>query len=96
MLKKIPSENQRNLIEHRNGEIFGEFAPYIPGLLNWVLEMDEAEATHIIKNYQKAVPGLAAMKAQTLVESNPIADWLDNNQYCSDKQLGLMIPDFRF
>ncbi len=79
MLNKIPSENQRNLIEHRDGEIFGEFAPYIPGLLNWVLEMDEAEATHIIKNYQKAVPGLAAMKAQTLVESNPIADWLDNN-----------------
>lgn len=41
--------------------------------------MDESEATRIIKNYQKAVPKLAVMKAQTLVETNPIADWLDNN-----------------
>lgn len=79
MFNKISSENQRNLIEHRNGEIEGEFAQYIPGLLNWVLEMDESEATRIIRNYQKAVPKLAAMKAQTLVETNPIADWLDNN-----------------
>ena len=79
MSNKISSQNQRNLIEHRNGEIFGEFAQYIPGLLNWVLEMDEESATRIIKNYRQAVPRLAAMKAQTLVESNPIADWLDNN-----------------
>ena len=79
MFNKIPSEKQRNLIEHRNGEILGEFTQYIPGLLNWVLEMGEVEATNIIKNYQKTVPGLAVMKAQTLVESNPIADWLDNN-----------------
>jgi len=79
MFNKISSENQRNLIEHRNGEILGEFAQYIPGLLNWVLAMDESEATKIIKNYQKAVPKLAVMKAQTLVETNPIADWLDNN-----------------
>ncbi len=79
MFNKISSENQRNLIEHRNGEILGEFAQYIPGLLNWVLAMDEEEATRIIKNYQKAVPKLAVMKAQTLVETNPIADWLDNN-----------------
>ena len=78
MSNKIPSEKQRNLIEYRDGEILGEFARYIPGLLNWVLKMDEVEATNTIKNYQKAVPGLAAMKAQTLVESNPIADWLDN------------------
>ena len=79
MFNKISSENQRNLIEHRNGEIWGEFAQYIPGLLNWVLEIDESEATKIIRNYQKAVPKLAVMKAITLVETNPIADWLDNN-----------------
>ena len=78
MFNKISSEKQRNLIEHRNGEIWGEFAQYIPGLLNWVLTMDEDEANRIIKNYHKAVPGLAVMKAQTLVETNPIADWLDN------------------
>ncbi|WP_019503236.1 phage/plasmid primase, P4 family [Pleurocapsa sp. PCC 7319] len=78
MFNRIRSDRQRNLIEHRNGEIYGEFVPYIPGLLNWVLEMDGEEATRIVKNYETAVPSLAAMKASTLVETNPIADWLDN------------------
>ena len=78
MLKRIPAENQKNLIEHRKGEIIGDFAPYIPGLLNWVLAIDEVEATNIIKNYHNLVPSLATRKAQTLVETNPIADWLDN------------------
>ncbi len=78
MVNKIGEANQKNLIEHRDGEMYGEFVPYIPGLLNWVLAMDEKEATNIVKNYETAVPSLAAMKAQTLVETNPIADWLDN------------------
>jgi putative DNA primase/helicase len=78
MLNPIQSDRQKNLIEHHNGEMVGEFVPYIPGLLNWVLAMDEAEASRIIKNYEAAVPSLLAMKAQTLVETNPIADWLDH------------------
>ncbi|PSB08793.1 hypothetical protein C7B62_15615 [Pleurocapsa sp. CCALA 161] len=78
MLNPIKSDRQKNLIEHHNGETVGEFVPYIPGLLNWVLAMDEVEATRIVKNYETAVPSLLAMKAQTLVETNPIADWLDS------------------
>jgi putative DNA primase/helicase len=40
--------------------------------------MDETKATSIVKNYEVSVPSLLAMKARTLVETNPIADWLDN------------------
>jgi putative DNA primase/helicase len=78
MLNLIKSDRQKNLIEHQNGEMVGEFVPHIPGLLNWVLAMDETEATRIVKNYEAAVPSLLTMKAQTLVETNPIADWLDH------------------
>ena len=78
MFNKIESDRQKNLIEVRSGKIRGEFLPYIPGLLNWVLEMDEESATSIVKNYESRVPSLLAMKARTLVETNPIADWLDN------------------
>ncbi|NJK58616.1 MAG: DNA primase, partial [Pleurocapsa sp. SU_5_0] len=78
MFNKIKGDRQKNLIEHKNGKMRGEFLPYIPGLLNWVLEMDESEATSIVKNYEAKVPSLLAMKARTLVETNPIADWLDN------------------
>ncbi len=78
MMNKIESLRQKNLIEHKNGKMRGEFLPYIPGLLNWVLGMDESEATSIVKNYEALVPSLLAQKAKTLVETNPIADWLDN------------------
>ena len=78
MMNKISGDRQKNLIEHKNGLMYGEFLPYIPGLLNWVLSMDEEKATEIVKNYEARVPSLLAMKARTLVETNPIADWLDN------------------
>ena len=78
MNNRIPSHKQKNLIATKKGELKGEFVPYIPGLLNWVLEMDEKSATEIIKNYETRVPSLLTMKARTLVETNPIADWLDN------------------
>ena len=78
MMNKISSSKQKNLIEHKNGLMYGEFVPYIPGLLNWVLSMDEESATSIVKNYEVQVPSLLAMKARTLVETNPIGDWLDN------------------
>jgi putative DNA primase/helicase len=78
MFNQIKGDRQKNLIEHKNGQMYGDFLPYIPGLLNWVLAMDEFEATSIVKNYEESVPSLLAMKAKTLVETNPIADWLDN------------------
>jgi putative DNA primase/helicase len=78
MFNQIKGDRQKNLIEHKNGVMSGDFLPYVPGLLNWVLAMDEDEATSIVKNYEVKVPSLAAMKARTLVETNPIADWLDN------------------
>ena len=79
MKTRINATEQRNLISCGRGEIRGEFAEFIPGLLNWVLEMDENEANEIMKQYIQRVPSLAEMKAQTLVETNPIADWLDYN-----------------
>jgi putative DNA primase/helicase len=78
MFNEIKGKRQLNLIEHKNGQMYGDFLPYIPGLLNWVLAMDSKVATEIVKNYEENVPSLLAMKARTLVEINPIADWLDN------------------
>jgi putative DNA primase/helicase len=78
MFNEIKGARQKNLIEHKNGQMYGDFLPYIPGLLNWVLAMDEKSATEIVKNYEENVPSLLAMKVRTLVETNPIADWLDN------------------
>lgn len=65
--------------------------PYVPGLLNWVLAMDEEVATEIVKNYEVNVPSLAAMKARTLVETNPIAGWLDNADAGSGSNIPLIL-----
>jgi putative DNA primase/helicase len=77
--KTIPSREQRDLIEfNADGGVYGEFADVIPGLLNWVLAINPEKSTRFVKDHIKAVPSLGEMKAQSLVESNPIADWLDN------------------
>jgi putative DNA primase/helicase len=33
MFNQITSDRQKNLIEHKNGQMYGDFLPYIPGLL---------------------------------------------------------------
>lgn len=76
----IKPKYQRNLIDYRDdGTISGEFAPYIPGLLNWVLEMDRLEARQLVKDSQNLCPGLIRQKIATLMENNPIAAWINEN-----------------
>ncbi|MEP0755705.1 phage/plasmid primase, P4 family [Trichocoleus sp. Lan] len=76
--KQIPPDQQRNLIEVTNGKLQGEFLPYIPGLLNWVLAMPDEEVTNLVKRTSTQVPSLAGTKASTLIETNPIASWADH------------------
>ncbi len=76
----IKPKYQRNLIDYRDdGTISGEFAPYIPGLLNWVLEMDRVYARQLVKDSQNLCPGLRRQKIATLMENNPIAAWINDN-----------------
>lgn len=85
MSRIVGEEEQKQLLEYRDGKIVGEFAPYIPGLLNWVLAMTEEEATAAVRGYRKLAARLNEMKARSLVETNPIADWLDHAVvYCPD------------
>jgi len=74
---QIPRDKQRNLIEFSEGELTGEFLPYIPGLLNWVLDVDDETVTNFIKRTDTYVPSLGQMWAETLCDTNPLADWAD-------------------
>jgi putative DNA primase/helicase len=73
----VKPEDCRDLINVPQEGISGEFAPYIPGLLNWVLEMSDDKVTELVKNTHRSVPSLAITTAETLVETNPMAAWLD-------------------
>ena len=68
MKRKISEENQRNLIKHDNqGNISGEFVPYIPGFLNWVLEMDSESASECIKNAHRRCVKLTLERIESMV-----------------------------
>jgi putative DNA primase/helicase len=76
-LRAVDLSSQRTLLDTKNGEITGEFVQYLPGLLNWVLEMPDAEVTRLVKNTAVSVPSLNQAKKETLLKTNSIAEWFD-------------------
>jgi len=66
---RLPEYEGRNLAE--------EFQQYLPGLLKRVLEIPRDRVTDLIKHTEKNVPALAQKKWAQLIETNPIAGWLD-------------------
>ncbi|NQZ61951.1 phage/plasmid primase, P4 family, partial [Crocosphaera sp.] len=96
MNQRIAQKDQRKLIDHdRKNNLTGEFAPYIPGLLNWVLEMDSDDATQIIKDPVNYAPGLRKSKLENLIDTNSIAAWLNEKVIYSaddETQVGCKSP----
>ena len=76
-IHQVTSEQRRDL------EV--EFQPYLPGLLRWVLEMPDTEVTHLVRDTAKTVRSLQSWKAESLIETNPLAEWLD---FCIKHQPG--------
>ncbi len=69
--KVIPPHLQRDLM--------AEFAPYLPGLLYWVLSMDRDAVREYFKNTNKTVPSLANYSLEVLMATNPLAAWADES-----------------
>jgi putative DNA primase/helicase len=94
-LNRVPVENQRSLIEIKGDKVSGEFTDCLPGLFNLVVAMSDEEMEALLLKTDKLCPALAESKAETLLDTNPIAAWLD---YCvvhdpdSRSQIGLAIP----
>lgn len=64
----------RDLIHFdEDGEPAGELAPSLPGLLNWVLTLDETEMVDRLRECSSTA--LSDTKARMLVETNPLASW---------------------
>ncbi|MFM6456056.1 MAG: phage/plasmid primase, P4 family, partial [Planktothrix sp.] len=95
MNKQIDVLNRRDLIEINGESIKGDFAPYIPGLVNWVLAVPTDHVTNTIKGYS-TLATVKASKAEILTETNPIAAWVN---YCiiyekeSKTYVGAAMPD---
>ena len=80
MKNKISGIKQKDLINISDeGLITGEFASYLPGLLNWVLGLDGDKARHLINNVNNRSIKMTLERVETLIENNPIAAWLNAN-----------------
>lgn len=74
---RIPEYEGRNLIK--------EFEPYLPGLLRRVLEISPERVTQLVKHTERHVPTLRDKKWTQMLETNPIAAWIDEALILSDE-----------
>ena len=65
----------RDLLSWHAGSWHGELAPEIPGVLNWVLALPDAQMEALLQQTTTLVPSLQATWAQSLVDTNPLAEW---------------------
>ena len=78
-LNEVQADKRRDLISFQGDKPQGELAPYLPGLLEWVLTMPAARVTELIRDTNRSVPSLHRARLESLCDNNPLADWLDNN-----------------
>lgn len=79
---RIPEYEGRNLIK--------EFEPYLPGLLRKVLEISPERVTQLIKHTERHVPALGEKKWSQMLETNPIAAWVNESLIVSDEAKAYM------
>jgi putative DNA primase/helicase len=73
-----PNASKR-LLEFARGEPGGLFAPYLAGVMNWVLAMPEVEMTRLLVRTREAVPSMQQSWTQTLLDTNPLAEWANTS-----------------
>jgi putative DNA primase/helicase len=84
------SAEQRTLIDMDDqGRPFGEFAALLPGLVNWVLDMTEAEMREYLMETNEKVDFFAKHHKEQILKSNQILDWM---QHCVVFDPGISVP----
>ena len=70
---------QKELIKFDSkGNPHGVFAPLLPGLVNWLLDMSAEEMRKYLMETGKNITFFQRYEKQQSLRSNPILDWLDN------------------
>ena len=57
-------------------DLDSEFAPYLPAVMKWVLDMPAHEVTAYLRMTSAHVGSLKQVRLETLAQTNPIAAWL--------------------
>lgn len=89
------SSQAREMIKIDNGIIRGQWKNYLPGLVNWVLEMTEQEMREYLLDTYEKVPSLKRVRNDILINSNNLIEWLQSEVvYAPDavSSVGKKIP----
>jgi phage/plasmid-associated DNA primase len=74
------SSEQKILIDMDDkGHPFGEFAPLLPGLVNWLLDMSADEMREYLMETNKKVAFFAKHHREQILKSNQIMDWMSHS-----------------
>lgn len=70
---------QKELIKFNSkGEPQGEFAPLLPGLVNWLLDMSEDTMREYLMETSKKVRFFQKYEKMQNLRSNPLLDWMEH------------------
>ena len=61
------------------GNAYGKFAPLLPGLVNWVLDMSHAEMKEMLMETAKTVPFYVGYQTEQVLKSNQLLDWMHHS-----------------
>ena len=85
----------KEMIKLDQGVVRGLWRNYLPGLVNWVLEMtDEEMREYLLDTYEK-VPSLKKVRNEILLNSNNLVEWLQSEIVLDEKAVtavGKKIP----
>ena len=90
------SSEAKDMIKIEKGRVVGEWKNYLPGLINWVLEMDEKEMRRYLLDTYEAAPSLKRVRNTIMLTSNNLIEWLQSEIVADDKNVvpvGKKIPN---
>jgi len=72
------SSEAKDMIKIEKGRVVGEWKNYLPGLINWVLVMDEKEMRRYLLDTYEAAPSLKKVRNSIMLTSNNLIEWLQS------------------
>jgi putative DNA primase/helicase len=72
------SSEAKDMIKIEGGKVSGIWRNHLPGLVNWVLQMDEQEMRRYLLDTQELVPALKKVRNNILINSNNLIEWLQS------------------
>lgn len=85
----------KDMIKIEHGRVSGLWKDYLPGLVNWVLEMDEQTMRQYLLDTNEIVPALRRVRNNILLNSNNLIEWLQSEVVQADHvtAVGKKIPN---